>query len=66
LENYNKVTMNSEEWNHYIETGEVPRDFLNEIIDKIKSGGTLSLEHLAVYQTHSYLIEILLKKKPKN
>lgn len=58
--------MNPEEWSHYIETGEVPKDFLNEIIDKIQSGGTLSLEHLAVYQTHSHLIEVLLKTKPKN
>lgn len=54
--------MTPEEWLIYIDTGEVPFTFLKEMVDIIKEGKSLTDKHLAVYQTHSQIIEALLKK----
>lgn len=53
--------MTKEEWNNYIDTGFVPQYFIKEIVEKIKSGGTLNTKHIQVYMSHGSIIEIYLK-----
>jgi len=54
--------MTEEEWNNYVDTGFVPHYFIMEIVEGIKGGEILNVEHLQVYQTHVQFIEIYLKK----
>jgi hypothetical protein len=62
--NINEVTMNAEEWNIYLESGIVPQHFIQEMVELIKSGKSLTTtRHLAVYQSHAPIIETYLQKK---
>lgn len=55
--------MNSEEWSVYVDTGFVPMHFFKSMVIAIKSGATLNHQHLAVYQSHGPIIELMLAKK---
>lgn len=55
--------MNSEEWKQYVDTGEVPMHFFKSMVEAIKNGKILNTQHLAVYQTHGQIIEMMLTKK---
>lgn len=57
--------MTNEEWNTYVDTGYVPQRFIKEIVTRIKLGMTLDMRHIQVYMTHSSIIELYLKIKPK-
>ena len=57
--------MTNEEWNTYVDTGYVPQRFIKEIVTRIKLGMTLNMRHIQVYMTHSSIIELYLKTKPK-
>ena len=54
--------MNNEEWNTYVNTGEVPYHFFKSMIKLIKEGGKLNQQHMAVYTSHGAIVEILLKR----
>ena len=54
--------MTPEEWKNYIDTGEVPMYFLEEMVNLIKMGESLTDKHLAVYQSHGQVIEMLLNR----
>mgnify|MGYP007086414955 CR=1 FL=1 len=55
--------MNEKEWTIYVDTGFVPMHFFKSMVEAIKSGGTLNHQHMAVYKSHSQVIEMLLAKK---
>ncbi len=55
--------MNSEEWKHYVDVGEVPYHFFISMVNTIKEGGKLNSQHIAVYSSHARIIEFLLKQK---
>lgn len=55
--------MTPEEWQLYVDTGEVPMHFFKSMVEAIKNGKTLNSQHLAVYQSHGKIIEILLSLK---
>jgi hypothetical protein len=55
--------MTTEEWNNYVDTGFVPQYFIKEIVEKIKSGDSLTIRHLQVYMTHGSIIEVYLTMK---
>ena len=57
--------MNEQEWSAYVDRGEVPYHFFESMIDLIRSGERLNLQHLAVYRSHGEVIENLLKLKSK-
>lgn len=57
--------MNQQEWQCYVNTGEVPSHFFHSMVEIIREGGKLNLQHLAVYQSHGEIIEIMLKKTNK-
>jgi len=50
-----------EDWNKYIDTGEISIEIIKEIAERIKSGANLDLKDLQVYQTHAELIEHYLR-----
>jgi hypothetical protein len=54
--------MNPQEWQCYVNSGKVPSHFLHSMIKLIIEGGKLNLQHLAVYQSHGEIVEIMLKK----
>lgn len=54
--------MTPEEWKNYIDTGEVPMYFLEEMVNLIKMGESLTDRHLAIYQSHGKVIEMLLNR----
>lgn len=54
--------MNEQEWESYVNTGEVPYHFFKSMVDLIKQGKKLNQQHLAVYTSHGEIVEILLKK----
>lgn len=54
--------MNEQEWQSYVDSGEVPWHFFKSMIDLIKKGEKLNEQHLAVYMSHGEIIEILLKR----
>lgn len=54
--------MNEQEWESYVNTGEVPYHFFKSMVKLIKQGEKLNQQHLAVYTSHGEIIEILLKK----
>lgn len=55
--------MNKEEWNLYVDTGKVPRHFINSMVESIKAGKLPTTQQIAVYSSHGTLIEALLKKR---
>lgn len=55
--------MSPEEWTIYVDTGFVPIHFFKSMVEAIKTGGTLNHQHLAVYQSHGKIIEVLLSLK---
>jgi hypothetical protein len=55
--------MNPQEWQHYVDKGEVPMHFLKSMVESIKKGERLNGQHLAVYQSHGMIIEMMLRKK---
>jgi hypothetical protein len=55
--------MTKEEWKHYVDSGEVPMHFFKSMVKLIKDGKTLNSQHLAVYQSHGQIVELLLSKK---
>jgi hypothetical protein len=55
--------MNPQEWQHYVDKGEVPMHFFKSMVEAIKTGATLNHQHLAVYQSHGKIIEVLLSLK---
>jgi hypothetical protein len=55
--------MNPQEWQHYVDKGEVPMHFFKSMVEAIKTGGTLNHQHMAVYQSHGPIIEMMLAKK---
>ena len=57
--------MDNKEWKQYVETGNVTIRFLKAMAQKIKDGDKLNAQYLAVYQTHSDIIELLLSKISK-
>ena len=57
--------MNQHEWSTYVNSGEVPSHFFHSMIKLIREGGKLNLQHLAVYQSHGEIVEIMLKKSDK-
>jgi hypothetical protein len=54
--------MDKQEWQRYVNLGEVPYHFFKSMVKLIKEGGKLNGQHLAVYQSHGEIVEILLKK----
>ena len=54
--------MDQQEWQHYVNLGEVPQHFFQSMVKLIREGKSLNLQHLAVYQSHGEIIEIMLKK----
>ncbi|MDC0008894.1 hypothetical protein OAE73_00875 [bacterium] len=54
--------MNPQEWKVYVDTGEVPYHFFKSMVESIKKGERLNQQHLAVYQSHGKVIEVLLSK----
>jgi len=55
--------MTPQEWKHYVDKGEVPMHFFKSMVEAIKNGKTLNSQHLAVYQSHGEIIELLLSLK---
>lgn len=55
--------MSTEEWTMYVDTGFVPMHFFKSMVEAIKTGATLNHQHLAVYQSHGKIIEVLLSLK---
>jgi len=55
--------MNPKEWKIYVDTGFVPQHFLKSMVESIKAGDRLNQQHLAVYQSHGPIIEMMLTKK---
>ena len=55
--------MSPQEWKDYVDKGEVPMHFFKSMVEAIKNGKTLNTQHLAVYQTHGQIIEMMLTKK---
>jgi hypothetical protein len=55
--------MNPQEWKHYVDKGEVPMHFFKSMVEAIKNGEKLNSQHLAVYQSHGKVIEVLLNLK---
>jgi hypothetical protein len=55
--------MNKEEWNLYVDTGKVPRHFINSMVGSIKAGKLPTPQQIAVYSSHGTIIEALLKKR---
>jgi len=53
--------MTPEEWKHYIDTGEVPYHFFKSMVDLLKQGKKLNQQHIAVYTSHGWFVEELLK-----
>lgn len=58
-----EITMTEHEWKHYVDTGEVPMHFFKSMVEAIKTGVKLNSQHLAVYQSHGRIIEVLLSIK---
>ena len=58
--------MKPKEWKEYVETGYVPMHFLKSMAQSIKNGEILDTQHIAVYQTHNQIIELILSKISKN
>ena len=54
--------MNPQEWEHYVDSGEVPYHFFKSMVESIKNGDALTSQHLAVYSSHGEIIEVLLSK----
>jgi surface polysaccharide O-acyltransferase-like enzyme len=54
--------MTTEEWQCYVNTGEVPLHFIKSMVKLIREGKVLSQQHIAVYTSHARIIETLLKK----
>ena len=55
--------MNPQEWERYVDSGEVPYHFFKSMVKAIKNGDALTSQHLAVYQSHGKVIEVLLNLK---
>ena len=55
--------MDLEEWNLYVDTGKVPRHFIDTMVESIKAGKLPTPQQIAVYSTHGTIIEALLKKR---
>lgn len=55
--------MNPKEWKIYVDTGFVPQHFFKSMVESIKAGDRLNQQHLAVYQSHGPIIEMMLTKK---
>ena len=55
--------MNPQEWQHYVDKGEVPMHFFKSMVESIKKGERLNGQHLAVYQSHGMIVEMMLRKK---
>ena len=55
--------MSPQEWKHYVDKGEVPMHFFKSMVESIKAGNRLNQQHLAVYQSHGPIIEMMLTKK---
>lgn len=55
--------MNPKEWKIYVDTGFVPQHFFKSMVESIKAGDRLNQQHLAVYQSHGSIIEMMLTKK---
>jgi len=55
--------MSPQEWKDYVDKGEVPMHFFKSMVEAIKNGKTLNSQHLAVYQSHGKIIEVLLALK---
>lgn len=53
--------MSEQEWQTYVDTGEIPIKHLKEIARRIKMGKSLSVKELSIYRTHHQIIESLLK-----
>ena len=49
-----------EEFNHFVNTGEVPEQLLSKIAKKIIDGKQMSREELSVYAEHGKMIEDIL------
>lgn len=58
--------MNPTEWETYLKSGIVPQHFIQEMVQLIKGGKSLTSRHLAVYQSHAQIIETHLQKKNSN
>lgn len=55
--------MSSEEWQKYVDTGEVSYKTIMGIVNRIKKGEVLGAKDLAVYMSNADMIEVLLIKK---
>ena len=53
--------MNEQEWESYVNTGEVPYHFFKSMVDLLKQGKKLNQQHIAVYTSHGWFVEELLK-----
>jgi hypothetical protein len=51
------------DWKRYVDTGEVGIKILQDIAEVIKTRGTLDSKQLAIYISHSGMVETLLKLK---
>lgn len=54
--------MTQEDWQRYVDTGEVSYAVIKDIVNRIKKGETLGMRDLAVYQSNNEMIEVLLRK----
>ena len=55
--------MSDEEWERYVNTGEVDLRVIQEIVSCMKRGATLNDRQLAIYMSNADMIETLLKVK---
>lgn len=55
--------MNPQEWNLYVDTGKVPKHFIDSMVESIKTGKLPTKQQIAVYSSHGTLIEALLKER---
>ena len=53
--------INNEDWQKYVNTGEVELRVLRGIVKVIKGGGKMNSRQLAIYMSNADIIETLLK-----
>jgi len=53
--------INDQDWQKYVDTGEVGIHMLKDIVRRIKAGEKLGTRELAIYMSHGEIIEGLLK-----
>ena len=55
--------INDQDWQKYVDTGEVGIHMLKDIVRRNKAGEKLGTRDLAVYSSHADILETLLRIK---